>query len=105
MAHHAVHASRTTIRHACRTFAVSETCYRATATRAPENDRIADWLLRLTSTYRTWGFGLCYLHLRNVKHFPWNHKRVYRIYRLLELNLRIHRAVASSGRCRSRSRS
>ncbi len=28
-----------------------------------------------------WGFGLCYLYLRNVKGFGWNHKRVYRIYR------------------------
>jgi putative transposase len=29
------------------------------------------------------------LYLRNVKGFDWNHKRVYRIYRELELNLRI----------------
>jgi putative transposase len=29
------------------------------------------------------------LYLRNVKGFGWNHKRVYRIYRELELNLRI----------------
>jgi putative transposase len=27
--------------------------------------------------------------LRDVKGFAWNHKRVYRIYRELELNLRI----------------
>jgi putative transposase len=32
---------------------------------------------------------LCFLYLRNVKGFLWNHKRVYRIYRELELNLRI----------------
>ena len=89
MAQHAVKTARTTIRHACATFAISETCYRYVAARAPENDTIADWLLRLTTAYRTWGFGLCYLHLRNVKSFAWNHKRVYRIYRELELNLRI----------------
>ena len=44
---------------------------------------IANWLLRLTDNNRTWGFGLCYLYLRNVKGFQWNHKRVYRIYREL----------------------
>ena len=32
---------------------------------------------------------MCFLYLRNVKGFAWNHKRVYRIYRELELNLRI----------------
>ena len=36
-----------------------------------------------------WGFGLCYLYLRNLKGFGWNHKRVRRIYCELELNLRI----------------
>jgi putative transposase len=50
---------------------------------------IADWLLRLTEANKQWGFGLCFLYLRNVKGFSWNHKRVYRIYRELELNLRI----------------
>jgi hypothetical protein len=35
----------------------------------------------LTDNHRNWGFGLCFLYLRNVKGFGWNHKRVYRIYR------------------------
>ena len=74
---------------ACRTFGVSESCYRYEARLSDENAEIADWLIRLTATYRTWGFGLCFLYLRNVKGFGWNHKRVYRIYRELELNLRI----------------
>jgi putative transposase len=37
----------------------------------------------------TWGFGLMYLHLRNVLGKTWNHKRIYRIYRQLALSLRI----------------
>jgi len=43
----------------------------------------------LKTGQKRWGFGLCFCYLRNVKHFGWNHKRVYRIYRELELNLRI----------------
>ncbi|MFB8936615.1 DDE-type integrase/transposase/recombinase, partial [Xanthomonas arboricola pv. pruni] len=89
MARTAVEVGRTNIRHACQTFEVSETCYRYQAKAWDENARIADWLVRLTTTYRDWGFGLCFLYLRNVKAFGWNHKRVYRIYRELELNLRI----------------
>ena len=54
-----------------------------------ENEEIADLLTGLTDARKTWGFGLCFLHLRNVKGHPWNHKRVYRIYCELELNLRI----------------
>lgn len=74
---------------ACRMFGVSETCYRYWRKLDSDNEEIADWLLRLTTTHKTWGFGLCFLYLRNIKGFGWNHKRVYRIYRELELNLRI----------------
>ncbi len=77
------------IRLACVIFSVSETCYRYEAKRDIENEQIADWLLRLTDNHRNWGFGLCFLYLRNVKGYQWNHKRVYRIYKALELNLRI----------------
>ena len=73
----------------CEVFSISETCYRYQAKLSSENVLIADWLLRLTQAQRRWGFGLCFLYLRNVKGYGWNHKRVYRIYRELELNLRI----------------
>jgi putative transposase len=77
------------VRLACQIFTVSETCYRYEAKKNAENAQIANWLLRLTDNHRNWGFGLCYLYLRNVKGFKWNHKRIYRIYKELELNLRI----------------
>jgi len=77
------------VRQSCRAFGISETCYRYQAKLSDENAEIADWLLKLTTWQRNWGFGLCFLYLRNVKGFGWNHKRVYRIYRELELNMRI----------------
>ena len=77
------------IRLACATFSGSEVCYSYKPRLEHGNNEIADWLIRLTSNYRNWGFGLCYLYLRNVKGFLWNHKCIYRIYRELELNLRI----------------
>ena len=70
-------------------FKVSQTCYRYTAQIQEQNVIIVDWLSKLTSENKTWGFKLCFLYLRNVKGYPWKHKRVYRIYKELELNLRI----------------
>lgn len=80
---------RVSIALACRTFGVSQTCYRYGPKLKADNDEIADLLLGLTKARKTWGFGLCFLYLRNVQGHLWNHKRVYRIYRELELNLRI----------------
>ena len=44
--------------------------------------------MHLTANRKPWGFGLCFVYLRNVKDFKWNHKRVYRIYCELALTLR-----------------
>lgn len=89
MAKKAVEEKGVSIRLACMIFKVSERCYRYVGKLSDENRLVAEWLIRLTDHNRTWGFGLCYLYLRNVKGMPFNHKRVYRIYRELELNLRI----------------
>lgn len=89
MAQWAVMDKAISVRRACRLFTISETCYRYQAKLSNDNALIADWLLRLTYTNRKWGFGLCFLYLRNVQGFPFNHKRIYRIYRDMELNLRI----------------
>jgi len=89
MAKQAVERYQSSIRVACKTFAISETCYRYQPVLSDENAEIADWLIRLTHNQKDWGFGLCRDYLRNVKGFGWNHKRIYRIYCDLELNLRI----------------
>ena len=89
MAGNAVDRRKVSISLACRTFEVSETCYRYSPKLRDENEEIADLLVGLTEARKTWGFGLCFLHLRNVQGRLWNHKRVYRIYCELELNLRI----------------
>lgn len=89
MAKTAVATGKVSIILACRAFMVSESCYRYQAKLSDENAEIADWLIRLTHNQRNWGFGLCFYYLRHVKGFCWNHKRIYRIYRELELNLRI----------------
>ncbi|RJG05268.1 IS3 family transposase [Noviherbaspirillum cavernae] len=89
MAQWVVQAKAVSIRAAYQAFGISQTRYRYQAKLSSENSAIADWLIRLTTNQRNWGFGLCFLYLRNVKGYGWNHKRVYRICRALELNLRI----------------
>ena len=89
MAKSAVHKKILNVRQACEAFCISQSCYRYQPKLSSENILISDWLVRLTTNRRNWGFGLCFLYLRNVKGFKWNHKRVYRIYCELELNLRI----------------
>ncbi len=79
------------IKMACEICSISESCYRYSKINSTENETIANWLIQLVNEpfKHRWGFGLCFDYLRNVKQFIWNHKRVYRIYRELELNLRI----------------
>ena len=63
----------TSQRYICWVFALSITTYRyERLTR--DDDEIADWLLRLTTAHKRWGFGLCFLYLRNVKGYRWNCK-------------------------------
>jgi putative transposase len=89
LAQQAVSNYAVSIRLACQAFSISETCYRYQSLLSSENEEIADWLVNLTEKESDWGFGLCFDYLRNVKAFKWNHKRVYRIYCELALNLRI----------------
>ncbi len=66
-AHLGIRRNETSVALACRAFVVSETCYRYGPKLRAENEEIADLLVGLTDARKTWGFGLCFLHLRNVK--------------------------------------
>jgi putative transposase len=77
------------IRVACQAFRINESCYRYVRKFDAVNEEVATWLIKLTDSNRNWGLGLCYLYLCNLKSVKWNHKRVYRVYKELELNLRI----------------
>ena len=62
----AVETQGVSIKLACKTFMISENCYRYETKNDNENAQIADWLITLTEMYPRWGFGLCYLYLRNT---------------------------------------
>ena len=70
MAKRAVQEKGVSIKMACQVFQVSEPCYRYQPKRKAENEVIAESLIRLTENRPNWGFGLCFLYLRNVRGYP-----------------------------------
>ena len=82
----AILKKKCTIKLACTAVGISENCYRYSKVCDQENKQIEEWLIRIPSWKKRWGFGLCFDYLRNVKGKSWNHKRVYRIYCELEIN-------------------
>lgn len=69
MAKTAAERGKVSARLACQALRISEICYRYQPEGSDENAEIAYWLVSLTQAYRSWGFGLCFLYLRNVKGF------------------------------------
>ena len=73
-------------RAACRALDLSRTVYAY----QPDTEKdlpVIEALLRLAEEKPAYGFGLMYDTLRREGK-PWNHKRVYRVYKALKLNLR-----------------
>ena len=58
------------IRRAYLIFNISVTCYYHKSVATDENKQIADLLIDLTQQNKNWGFGLCFLSLRNVLGLP-----------------------------------
>ena len=64
-------------------------CRRRQGHRPEEADAVvADLLHQVTKRFVCWGFWMVFHFLRRQNH-PWNHKRVYRIWKEQGLNLRI----------------
>ena len=87
IAHWAVDAFSISKRFACQLCSISIGCFWYKR-KSNDDDKIITLLLRLAEKHKTWGFRLMYDWLR-FKGYPWNHKRVHRVYVALCLNLRI----------------
>jgi putative transposase len=64
--------------------------YRRKQGHRPEelDQHIAELLHRVIQRFVAWGFWMVFYYLRHQGH-PWNHKRVYRIWKAESLNLRL----------------
>lgn len=76
-------------RRACRIVQVSRTVARYQS-KPREDEAVVSALQNLAAQHPRWGFGKLFASLRLRGH-PWNHKRVYRVYCAMKLNLRIQR--------------
>lgn len=74
------------LRQACRLFIISSSVYYYCPKRKDDNE-VIEQLCILSELHRNWGFWMMYHRLRKLG-FKWNHKRVYRIYTAMRLNLR-----------------
>jgi putative transposase len=75
------------LRQACLLFLISTSVYYYRPVRKEEDEIIMEELSALADLNKTWGFWLMFHRLRKLN-FKWNHKRVYRVYTLMRLNLR-----------------
>ena len=83
----AIETKRLPVRRACRWLGIQRGLPGYQSVRHPDGE-LQDLLERLSRTDRSWGFGLMFDWLRN-NGYEWNHKKVYRVYCELRLNLRI----------------
>lgn len=73
-------------RQACALFSIRESSYYYRA--IPKDDGpVRERLAELAELHSRWGFWMMHHHLRAMNH-KWNHKKVYRVYTEMGLNLR-----------------
>ncbi|WP_209391478.1 IS3 family transposase, partial [Chryseobacterium sp. RR2-3-20] len=74
-------------RRACQVFSLQTSVFYYRKRCKSKDDEIRAQLVLLAEEHETWGFWTMHHRLRNLG-FRWNHKRVYRIYTSMKLNLR-----------------
>jgi putative transposase len=87
LARYAVCEHELSERRACRLVNVSRTAYRYRPKR-PEDSEIQDILQRLAGRWPRWGYGKMRKWIRR-QGYGWNHKRIYRVYCQMGLNIRL----------------
>lgn len=70
----------------CNIVCLSRSVYYYQAKR-PDDKQVIEVLDELTQKYQCWGLPKCFNRIKKLG-YQWNHKRVYRIYKLLKLNLK-----------------
>ncbi|OCG61143.1 transposase [Gilliamella sp. Nev3-1] len=66
-----------------------------------DDSAIVSVLNAITDRHLRWGFPKCFNRIRKLG-YQWNHKRVYRVYCELKLNLRVKRKKRIPPRCSER---
>jgi putative transposase len=86
LAEQAISAEGASERRACRVLKLSRSAYRYQAKKSDDRP-IEQELRQLAERQPSWGYGKMIAYLKHQGH-GWNHKRIYRVYRELALNLR-----------------
>ena len=75
------------VRQACRALEISTSVYRYKPLKKENDNKYHSLLIQMAEKRPTWGFWMMYYRLRNAGHQV-NHKRVYRLYKEANLNMR-----------------
>jgi putative transposase len=74
------------LRQACKLLNISSSVYYYKPQPSDDNE-VMEALRELAQLHSSWGFWMMYYRLRTCN-YTWNHKKVYRIYTMMKLNMR-----------------
>lgn len=87
MVHYAIKTHQASVHRACRLFGLSRTVYEYEPKKKKDDVQIKEKLLKLANEHKRYGFRKMFQIIKR-EDYPWNNKRVYRVYCELKLNIR-----------------